>query len=71
MLKMAAAYHKVGYQTYLQWLVDDGLRKEAGYYGWAQPTKRYVVRKNRITEAQRNTIYRAMRLAARKVNIES
>jgi len=41
MLKRGAAYHQVGYQTYLQWLVEQGLKSEARYYGWVVTPKRY------------------------------
>lgn len=34
MLKLGGEYHEVGWQTYLQWLVEQGLKTEIRYYGW-------------------------------------
>jgi hypothetical protein len=33
-LKVGADYHGVGFQTYLQWLVERALLDEIHYYGW-------------------------------------
>lgn len=66
MCRLAAEYHKVGYQTYLQWLVEDALRDEAKYYGWKAPSKKYVVRRSLSSDQQRD-IRRMMRIAERKV----
>jgi hypothetical protein len=63
MLKKAAAYHKVGYYTYLHWLVENGLKAEARYYGWAMPGKRYVVRQGALTDRQAEILRRLMRIS--------
>jgi hypothetical protein len=33
-LKIGGEYHGVGYQTYLQWLLERALLDEIYYYGW-------------------------------------
>jgi len=33
-LKIGGSYHGVGYQTYLQWLLERALLDEIHYYGW-------------------------------------
>jgi hypothetical protein len=65
-LRTASAYHGVGYQTYLQWVVEHGLKAEAGYFGWSLPTKKYVV-KHRLSPAQRKVLRRLMIQSGRKV----
>jgi hypothetical protein len=69
MCRLAAEYHKVGYQTYLQWLVEDALKNEAKYYGWKTPAKKYVVRRQLSPDQQRD-IRRIMRIAERKVQAQ-
>jgi hypothetical protein len=64
-LRMGAAYHGVGYQTYLQWLVEYALKEEAGYYGWKLPVKKYVV-KHRLPDSQRQLLRRLMLHSERK-----
>jgi hypothetical protein len=66
MLKKAAAYHQVGYFTYLQWLLENGLKAEAKYYGWAMPGKKFVVRAGVPTERQQQTLQQLMRIARSK-----
>lgn len=67
-LKMASAYHGVGYQTYLQWIVEHGLKEEAGYFGWKLPAKKYVV-KHRLSPVQRKILRRLMLQSGRKVEL--
>lgn len=64
MLRQGAAYHGIGYQTYLQWLVEEGLRIEASYYGWVLP-KPIRVSKG-PTGTQKREIERLMRVATRR-----
>lgn len=64
-LQLGAVYHGIKYQTYLQWLVEEGLRGEARYYGWATLTKRYIT--HGLNELQKQKIQRVMRDAKRKV----
>ena len=68
-LRMAAGYHGVGYQTYLQWLVEYGLKQEAGYFGWTLPAKKYVV-KHRLSPAQRKILRRLMLQSGRAVSLD-
>ena len=35
-LKIGAAYHGVGFNTYLQWLLERALLNEIHYYGWGR-----------------------------------
>jgi len=69
MCRQFAEYHKVGYQTYLQWLVEDALKQESKYYGWKTTAKKYVVRRE-ISAAQQRDIQRLMRIAERKVQAQ-
>jgi hypothetical protein len=64
MLKQGAAYHGIPYQTYLHWLLEEGLRSEANYYGWAVVPKPYTT--EGPTRIQQQEINRLVRIAARK-----
>jgi hypothetical protein len=66
MLRKAAAYNKVGYQTYTQWLIESALKNEARYYGWTMPAKKFVVRGGAPTERQRQTLRKLMRMSERR-----
>lgn len=61
--RQGAAYHKIPYQTYLQWLIEVGLTNEATYYGWRKPPG--PIHRN-PTQAQRIAIKRLLRNASRK-----
>jgi len=70
MIKAGAAYHQVGYQTYLQWMVEQQLKIEQRYYGWQPIAKgKYVTKTvNPVREkAARKQIYQVMRVAKRKL----
>lgn len=60
---MAAMYHEVGWQTYLQWLVTAGLRTDARYYGWVLPTQK------RVTKTLKKTSTKEQNLATRVKHI--
>jgi hypothetical protein len=64
MLKQGAAYHDIPYQTYMHWLLEEGLRNEANYYGWASVPKPYTM--HGPTKTQSAEIDRLVRVAARK-----
>lgn len=64
MLKQGAAYHGIPYQRYLHWLLEDGLRAEANYYGWTKVPQPYTV--EGTTAEQDAEIDRLVRVAARK-----
>ena len=64
LLRRGAAYHGIGYQTYLQWILEEGLRSEAHYYGWRTPSIRRT--KERTPKSLQNEIQRLARLARRK-----
>ena len=66
MLKLGAAYHGIGYQTYLQWLVEEGLKLDANYYGWSTPSTQW--RKEGVTEKEQMEIRRLMRLVRRNAS---
>lgn len=55
-LKMAAVYHEVGWQTYLQWLVTAGLRTDARYYGWILPAQKRVTKTLKKTSIKEQTL---------------
>ncbi len=67
LLRLGAAYHEVGYQTYLQWLVERGLQDEFKYYGWASLSKRYTQRSDPAVEPDvRKGIFHKIRIAKRQ-----
>jgi len=63
-LRQGAAYHDIPYQTYLQWLVKEGLKSEAHYYGWSTPLEQYKAKGP--TRTQEREIQRLVRMAKRK-----
>jgi len=69
LLQQGAAYHEIKYQTYLQWLVEEGLKSEARYYGWSTPFGRFKVQGP--TRTQEREIQRLVRLAKRKTDSET
>ena len=64
MLRRGATFHGIGYQTYLRWLVEQGLRAEARYYGWAITKPTYVTKG--LTEVQQREVDRLMRVSTRR-----
>jgi hypothetical protein len=64
MLHQGAEYHKIKYQTYLQWLVEEGIKREAQYYGWATLSSQY--KKVGLSEAQRREVRSFMQITKRK-----
>jgi len=65
MVHQGAAFHKIKYQTYLQWLVEEGIKREAQYYGWAVLSEKY--KKVGLTELQKRDIHLLMRSSKYKV----
>jgi hypothetical protein len=63
MLRLGGAYHQVGYQTYLRWLVEQGLKEELTYYGWVKVPKRSPRAPD--PESERLTRKRILRLMAK------
>jgi len=62
-LRQGAAYHEIGYQTYLQWILEEGLKSEARYYGWSTPLTQLTVRGP--TKTQEREIRHLMQVAKR------
>lgn len=65
MARQGAAYHRIKWQSYIQWLVEEALKAEAKYYGWATLTPRYKVQGP--TKIQEKEIQRLMAIARRKM----
>jgi hypothetical protein len=65
-LRLGAVYHGIKYQTYLQWLLEEGLKSEAQYYGWSTPFPRYTTQGP--TKTQQEEIQHLVRMAKRKAN---
>lgn len=68
MLHQGAEYHKIKYQTYLQWLVEEGIKREVQYYGWATLSSQY--KKVGLNEEQRREVRSLMQITKRKVKRE-
>ena len=65
MLRRGAAYHGIGYQTYMQWLIEEGLKAEVRYYGWGVLPQRHIL--GGPTKAEQREIQRLMRLSERRM----
>lgn len=65
MVRLGAAYHGIKYQLYLQWLIEEGIKSEAKYYGWSVLSTPYKIQGP--TEVQRIKILRLMQTAKRIV----
>lgn len=63
MVKQGAAYHGIGYQTYLQWLVENEVKQEARYYGWVTIPPTYTAKTSKV---QLREVDRLMRIAKRR-----
>lgn len=66
MVKMGAKYHGIGYHKYLNWLIEEGVKDEAKYYGWYTLATR--LKTTGLTEAQRLEVHRLMNIAGRNAS---
>lgn len=67
MVKLGAEYHQVGYQLYLQWLVEATLKDEIRYYGWEALRAQTIDVSKIPTHLENKDIIRLQRIAARRV----
>lgn len=67
MVKLGAEYHDVGYQLYLQWLVEATIKDEIRYYGW-EALREHTIDVTKIpAHLENKDIIRLQRIAARRV----
>lgn len=72
-LRLGAAYHGIGHHVYTQWILEEGLKLEAKYYGWKKLSTTYIQGKpgrppNK--EQERKHINHLMRLVDRRIRKE-
>lgn len=67
MAKRGAAYHQVGYLTYLHWLIEQTLQDEVRYYGWKVIPGYTILSVPTVSKSDRDKINRLSRNAGRKV----
>ena len=67
MVRLGAEYHQVGYQLYLQWLVEATLRDEIRYYGWEQLRSETIDVHKLPSHLENKDIIRLQRIAAKRV----
>ena len=67
MAKLGAEYHQVGYQLYLQWLVEATLQDEIRYYGWEQLRAQTIDVNKLPAHLENKDIIRLQRIAAKRV----
>lgn len=68
MLRQGAEYHQVPYQTYLNWLIEEGVKQEAAYYGWQVQKPIYTVKG--ATKTQKKEVERLLNQAIRSQDDE-
>jgi hypothetical protein len=69
MLKLGGEYHEVGWQTYLQWLVERGLKNEIRYYGWEELRAKTLDRGRLPTRLESQDMQKLIRLANRRAKV--
>lgn len=69
MLKLGAEYHEVGWNTYLQWLVEQGLKNEIRYYGWEALRQRTLDVGRIPTRLESKDMQKLIRLANRRAKV--
>jgi hypothetical protein len=68
MLRQGAEYHQIGYQVYIQWLVEEALKTEMSYYGWKPVKEVYTEPASKAPSAtELKEITRLTRLANKRV----